>query len=1080
MNKIFKTKYDVTTGQTKVVSELANNRQVASRVEAAGSQPKCGVFFGGMLGAFKVLPLALVMSGLLSGVAYGYDVWVHDKDVADGQTISNLNRKTQIMYGSWNRPYKQSDIPDEAVILSDYANKTGKNASYSNKDFNQTVVIGSRAVVGGDKGTAIGFGAATGENTATSANNPTVTYEEAKSILLRGEDDSYKELREKYFNFANDPKWKITAEEKKRSIIAQVVQMEQEKRKTDPKRALNQEGTAVGYRSFARGEEATALGNDVVAWGDSSISIGSDNAAGHDAKPLSKEMFRLFYNVRDDFNYTKEYAAVDFQIPTDNAGKPMLNDQGQLLAKDGYTPIYQNGTYFVRKNGKDYKDGYYRIEGENFYDVESENAVHKNYIDPNTPGYEEKIKQIKALSDYKRYELYLKKEGEAYQKYLADHRNTKTHTWARGNNAIAIGARSIAYGDNSTALGAFAVAAKDYSTAIGSNTVAFGKGSLVMGNNSYVYADGSVGIGNKVQAIGAGSMVYGKDSFAGGLGSLAIGDHTFANVKMGKVFNGEGLTIDQYNLLVNGKQNYPTYTNGGPQGLTDNKITIEDLYRFGDTAAIQDIMKEHINAHTTVQEGTGEEKAEQSKDKLGRHNQGAIAIGSYSVALGDNAISLGRYAYAKEDSTVALGRFAFAQKESSFSIGNFTRALGKQSVAFGTHSLVEADDSMALGIKAKVLAEMPTALRSEKNKSNGKSDFTIKNAMAIGNGAEASFSDSIALGVNAKTDYTQTEMAQGGWAPKNAISIPSSERIGYLSVGGKNAERRIVNVAPGASDTDAVNVSQLRALEEAILYGNTLEEDNINSGVKYVSVKGLDELKLLVTKEQDYKNYAKVKKEYLKLKARKERNNEEINLENIKSKVEAYERKYSDFKNVAEKLKTEDEKNYKLLLTQNAKQDPELEKKKRKEWLEQAYKDIENAYNQDTAEDELKKLFTPEQKEKFAKSNFLSDGAKKSGSMAIGVGAKSNAENSIVIGQNATIDEMDARNSILLGNETSTKYANAVALGYQSVADRAHERINKANDTAYISKELAGKLDGNMYAPVSVGKNGGDIGDISK
>nr|WP_233263432.1 hypothetical protein [Histophilus somni] len=239
------------------------------------------------------------------------------------------------MYGSWNRPYKQSDIPDEAVILSDYANKTGKNASYSNKDFNQTVVIGSRAVVGGDKGTAIGFGAATGENTATSANNPTVTYEEAKSILLRGEDDSYKELREKYFNFANDPKWKITAEEKKRSIIAQVVQMEQEKRKTDPKRALNQEGTAVGYRSFARGEEATALGNDVVAWGDSSISIGSDNAAGHDAKPLSKEMFRLFYNVRDDFNYTKEYAAVDFQIPTDNAGKPMLNDQGQLLAKDG-------------------------------------------------------------------------------------------------------------------------------------------------------------------------------------------------------------------------------------------------------------------------------------------------------------------------------------------------------------------------------------------------------------------------------------------------------------------------------------------------------------------------------------------------------------------------------------------------------------------------------------------------------------------------------------------------------------------------------------------------------------------------
>ncbi|QQF81227.1 ESPR domain-containing protein [Histophilus somni] len=38
MNKIFKTKYDVTTGQTKVVSELANNRQVASRVEGASGR----------------------------------------------------------------------------------------------------------------------------------------------------------------------------------------------------------------------------------------------------------------------------------------------------------------------------------------------------------------------------------------------------------------------------------------------------------------------------------------------------------------------------------------------------------------------------------------------------------------------------------------------------------------------------------------------------------------------------------------------------------------------------------------------------------------------------------------------------------------------------------------------------------------------------------------------------------------------------------------------------------------------------------------------------------------------------------
>lgn len=83
----------------------------------------------------------------------------------------------------------------------------------------------------------------------------------------------------------------------------------------------------------------------------------------------------------------------------------------------------------------------------------------------------------------------------------------------------------------------------------------------------------------------------------------------------------------------------------------------------------------------------------------------------------------------------------------------------------------------------------------EELKINKGSKEEIKNALAIGNNAEAYFSESIALGVNAKTDYTQKpKWNKIHGHPKNAISLPSSEKIGYLSVGGKNAERRIVNV----------------------------------------------------------------------------------------------------------------------------------------------------------------------------------------------------------------------------------------------------------------------------------------------
>lgn len=84
--------------------------------------------------------------------------------------------------------------------------------------------------------------------------------------------------------------------------------------------------------------------------------------------------------------------------------------------------------------------------------------------------------------------------------------------------------------------------------------------------------------------------------------------------------------------------------------------------------------------------------------------------------------------------------------------------------------------------------------------------------------------------------------------------------------------------------------------------------------MKYVSVKGLDDLKLLVTKEQDYKNYIKIKREYLKLKARKEIGEETINTDELGAKLKKYETRYSDFSTKSSKLQKEyDNPAYSLL-----------------------------------------------------------------------------------------------------------------------------------------------------------------------
>uniref|UniRef100_Q0I550 Uncharacterized protein n=1 Tax=Histophilus somni (strain 129Pt) TaxID=205914 RepID=Q0I550_HISS1 len=1013
MNKIFKTKYDVTTGQTKVVSELANNRQVASRVEGASeSQPKCGVFFGGMLGAFKVLPLALVMSGVLSSVGYGYDLWLDGPKDPGQFNNSELNEGTKVWFGY--RTNKKHTVQNESTILTSTMNKTGANASFRNRDFDQTVAIGSRAVAGGNSSTAIGFQAITGDNV-------------------------------------------------KRDTAAQ----------------HNREGVAIGYKSFARGKEATAMGNDVVAWGDSSIAIGADNVSEPKSnkkeedlrKPLSRDIFRLFYNARSDFNDTGSYAAVHFAKAgeTVNVGngvqrpKEVMADADGILYSENFTNYNhpngvqlsrKDGTIFIRKNPKSadygYGDGYYTYQNGDFYESKG------LYLDEVKD--EAEIEKIKALSDWKRYEAHRAEVNKAYAEYIIDPRRFKTHTWARGNNAIALGARSIAYGDYSTALGTLAIANRDYSTALGTNTIAFGKKSLAIGNESYVYEDESVGVGNNVQALYVGSMAYGRHAYSGGRGSLAIGSNVFSNVVM------DDTKLPNLEKIYEGESNDKTLND-----LLNLSTQLNYVPKFED------------------QYGSGESKAIRDTDKDGNYNNGSIALGSYAIANGDNSLAMGRFAYAKNDKAFAIGQAAYAKGNKSFAIGYGSKSLEDDSISFGSLSRVGAPSSMALGIEAKVLKDIPDTLLSEENKKNSKyKKDSVKNAMAIGNYAEAYFPESIALGVNAKTDYTQTEMKQDAWAPKHAISFPSSEKIGYLSVGGKNAERRIVNVAPGSSDTDAVNVSQLRALEEAILYGNTLDdESDINSGVKYLSVKGLDDLKTLVTKKYDYESYTKLKKEYLKLKLRKVINEETINLTKYEERLKKYQEKYGDFQNAASTLKELDERMSRKNFgpeTTNTMSDKEKEDL-RKDWYNSLFKEIETAQVRDTSEENIKNLISEENEAKIKSSNFFSDGAKKSGSIAIGVGALANSSESIVIGRNAKIENDKAQNTVLLGNNTSSATANAVALGNYSVADRNPEPAKnltpELRSNAYISNELANLIDGHqVYAAVSVGRYGGDLEDL--
>ncbi len=237
------------------------------------------------------------------------------------------------------------------------------------------------------------------------------------------------------------------------------------------------------------------------------------------------------------------------------------------------------------------------------------------------------------------------------------------------------------------------------------------------------------------------------------------------------------------------------------------------------------------------------------------------------MALGDNTLTIGRYAYAKEDSAIAIGRFSLAKEKDAFAIGSFTRAIGQASIALENNTYSGEKYSVSIGYEAQSQAESGVALGIQASV-----DKKATGAMAIGNSAEANLANSVALGYESTTNYfytgndksTATFSGQkaidlDGYVPEgSSYKIANDNTVGIISVGRwdnskksyltetngatKSAVglRRIVNVAPGALDSDVATVGQLKALEytrkEGVVVYYTVENDK---NIKLVKDQGI-------------------------------------------------------------------------------------------------------------------------------------------------------------------------------------------------------------------------------------------------
>jgi len=406
---------------------------------------------------------------------------------------------------------------------------------------------------------------------------------------------------------------------------------------------------------------------------------------------------------------------------------------------------------------------------------------------------------------------------------------------AFGNGTKALGGRSLAFGENTTAN-------FNDSVAFGNGATAFSSGATAFGNRSRALSQYATSFGDNSVAAGSMSFAFGTDSIAGAAlddnGALELtdgsrmdsygnkaytttdagGNKTTYSIKGMKPFSGND--PHDYVVVTGTKADGTTgtYVEDYQGGIVEVKVNAD-----GTVTKVKDLYSgkyggwyQYDEQGNIIQTGTGKNKkpAVVSSDTLKAQNKPIPVIldkatpgsNGYTLKGFKNATAFGYSTEASGDYATAFGNDTQAKATGATAFGNKSQATGRYATAWGGSSTASGEASTAFGIG---------------------STASGKNSLAVG-GAEATLEDSIALGKNSKTTRakyseltsdaeaygkTSTDKGKSAWeATENAIAVGNDS----------TTTRQITGVAAGSLDTDAVNVAQLKRLNENLSGQHTI------------------------------------------------------------------------------------------------------------------------------------------------------------------------------------------------------------------------------------------------------------------
>ncbi|MFC7370011.1 ESPR-type extended signal peptide-containing protein, partial [Vreelandella zhaodongensis] len=485
---------------------------------------------------------------------------------------------------------------------------------------------------------------------------------------------------------------------------------------------------------------------------------------------------------------------------------------------------------------------------------------------------------------------YSKASGNVSSAYGYAATATGARSSALGTNARAEGARSVAAGDGATARGNSFTSiligngsnnVNGYSNGDPMPTVALGAGAESYGTavgldaqGGRKLANGSVNTGT---ALGAGAQALGNTSIAisavgsgaaiaEGRGAIAQGFAATASkndsIAIGSLVKANGENSIAMGLFAESK---------GPDNLTLGRNASTGNVTSGVPDAVDLAGGSQIAIGTRAKTDTAGSIAVGYEAETGVSQNFGIALGGYAKGTGNSAVAIGRRATASGQNAIATGIKATASARNALATGNTANATGERAIAIGTESLASVDDTIAVGTNARATGVDALAIgrdawaagsvaqgavaraanggaafgdgaqatwREDNDPNENPETFDVSGA-ALGKNALANRSGAAALGANTEV-LVDDGVALGsgsistvgpgvdGYIPATADAAQEQAILDTAAVRGAVdvGSRQITSVAAGTQDDDAVNVSQLKAVETMVA----------DSGVNYYSV----------------------------------------------------------------------------------------------------------------------------------------------------------------------------------------------------------------------------------------------------